>query len=139
MPSLDSIRRSVFQAASETVTASDFMVVIRTFGVLTVVMGCLAAYMWVQMEVTRISVALDETRSDLARAETIHERLLLEKSMMLQPGRLQDEANVRGMVAPQSIRRIQSHGQNSQPGQVLAGSTGTGSTGSSQKSQAMPR
>ena len=106
MSSFDSIRRSVSQAASETVTTSDFMVVLRTMGVMTFVMGCLGAYMWSQMQVTRISVALDESRSELARAETVYERLLLEKSAFVQPGRLQDEANIRGMVAPVHVKKI---------------------------------
>jgi uncharacterized protein HemX len=104
--SLDTVRRVVSQAASETVTASDFAIVLRFMAVLSVVFGCLGMYLWSQMQVTRISVALDEARSELARAETIQGRLLLERSMLTQPNRLQQEANLRGLVLPVTVVQV---------------------------------
>ena len=103
MPSsaLDDIRRTLAQRADEAVTLPDFMVVLRFLGTMSLIGAALAAYMWSRMEVTRIAVALDETRSDLARAEILHGRLVLERSMLRQPDRLSGDARSRGMVAPE--------------------------------------
>lgn len=99
----DSVRRAITQQTAEAVSLPDFMVVFRFLAVLAVLTGSMGAYLWSRMEVTRMSVALDESRSDLSRAEVVHERLELERSTLRQPGRLQEEANVRGLVSPSAV------------------------------------
>jgi hypothetical protein len=103
MSSLDNIRSTLNAQTSETVTLADLMTALRFMGVLAVIGAALAAYLWSRMEVTRLSVALDESRSELARAEVLHERLLLERRLLRQPGHLADEAAARGMTAPKAV------------------------------------
>ena len=100
MPSFDSFRRSLSEQSAEVVTLSDLMMTLRFLGVLAVIGGALAAYLWSRMEVTRMAVALDEARSELSRADMLNERLMLERQLLRQPGRLAEEAQNRGMVPP---------------------------------------
>lgn len=102
----DSVRRVISQQTAETVSLPDFMVVFRFLAVLAALTGSMGAYLWSRMEVTRMSVALDESRSDLARAEILHERLELERATLRQPGRLQEEANVRGLTSPKTVVQL---------------------------------
>lgn len=99
-PVLEDVRRTLTHQADEAATLPDFMIMLRFLGAVSLIGAALAAYMWSRMEVTRLAVMLDETRSDLARAEVLHERLVLERSMLRQPDRLAAEAQARGMVPP---------------------------------------
>ena len=104
--SFDSVRRAITQQTAETVSLPDFMVVFRFLAVLAALTGSMGAYLWSRMEVTRMSVVLDESRSDLARAEVMHERLELERSTLRQPGRLQEEAHARALVSPKAVIQL---------------------------------
>lgn len=103
MNRLENVRRTLSQQTAEAVSLPDFLVVFRFLLVLLALTGSMGAYLWSRMEVTRMSVALDESRSDLYRADTMHERLELERATLRQPGRLQEEANVRGLTSPKEL------------------------------------
>ena len=102
----DTMRRAITQQTTEAVGLPDVMVVLRFLIVLAALTGSMGAYLWSRMEVTRMSVALDESRSALSRADGVHERLELERSTLRQPGRLQEEANARGLVSPVAVVRL---------------------------------
>ncbi len=104
---LDTVRRSILQQSAEAVSLPDLLVVIRFLGVLAVLTGSLSAYLWSRMEVTRLSVALDESRSALARGEVVQERLELERSLLRQPGKLAEEARIRGLTPPVAVINLQ--------------------------------
>ena len=62
--------------------------------------AALAACVWTRMAVRQTALDLDAARSSLARAEIQRERLLVERSLLRDPGRLADSATALGLVAP---------------------------------------
>ncbi len=62
--------------------------------------AALAVCVWTRMAVRQTALDLDAARSSLARAEIQRERLLVERSLLRDPGRLADSATALGLVAP---------------------------------------
>lgn len=62
--------------------------------------AALAACVWTRMAVRQTALELDAARSALVRAEVQRERLLVERSLLRDPGRLAENAAAIGLVAP---------------------------------------
>ncbi len=103
---MSSTTRSVGLAAfSETVNtaAPELRLLMRFMGVLVFVTGALAAYLWTRMEVRETSRALDDSRALLVTQETLRDRLRVERTMLLAPGRLGAVAVAEDLVAPAAV------------------------------------
>ncbi len=62
--------------------------------------AALAACVWTRMAVRQTALDLDAARSALVRAEIQHERLLVERSLLRDPGRLAESAGALGLAPP---------------------------------------
>ncbi len=62
--------------------------------------SALSLYLWARMGVREAAVALDTTRSSLARAQVTHDRLILEQTMLREPNRVGAAAGGLGLKAP---------------------------------------
>lgn len=60
----------------------------------------LSLYLWARMGVREAAVDLDTARSELARAQVAHDRLILEETMLRQPNRVGAAAGGLGLQAP---------------------------------------
>lgn len=65
-----------------------------------IVAGALAACVWTRMAVRATALELDAARSSLARAEILQERLLVERALLRDPGRLVQTATALSLVVP---------------------------------------
>jgi Tfp pilus assembly protein FimT len=95
--------RAIAAAPVAEVSLPDLLVLLRVGAVLVVVAVALGLQTWARMEVRARAVELADTRSELAAAEILHQRLVLERSLQRQPGRLQQEADGLGLVAPVAV------------------------------------
>lgn len=92
--------RAIALAPVAHVDRGDLAALVRVVGVLAILGAAFAVQTWSRTEVRQQAVALASARSSLAKAETLHERLVLERSVRRQPAHLQDEAVRLGLVAP---------------------------------------
>lgn len=84
-------------------TSPEVVFLFRYLLVILVMVGALGGCVWSRMAVRHTALQLDATRSALARAESRHERLLVERALLREPGRLQDTADALGMVPASAI------------------------------------
>jgi cell division protein FtsL len=80
--------------------AGDLRLLFRWLAAMLFIAAALAACVWTRMAVRHTALELDATRSAVTRAEIQHERLLVERSLLRDPGRLQSTAAALGLVAP---------------------------------------
>jgi hypothetical protein len=92
--------RTVATASVVEATSTDFRLLFRWLGAMLLIAGALAACMWTRMAVRATALELDATRSALSRAEIQHERLLVERALLRDPGRLADTATALALVPP---------------------------------------
>lgn len=83
--------------------APEVRLLVRFMGVLLFVTAALAAYLWTRMEVRETSRVLDDQRALLVAEETLRDRLLVERTMLLAPGRLGAVAVAEDLVAPVAV------------------------------------
>lgn len=95
--------RALASAPVAQASLPDLLVLVRVGAVLVVIAVALGIQTWARMEVRARAVALADARADLARAEMLHDRLVLERSLQRQPGRLQASADSLGLLAPVSV------------------------------------
>ncbi|MFN7142992.1 MAG: hypothetical protein ACK4YP_04400 [Myxococcota bacterium] len=82
---------------------ADLRLLFRWLTAMLFIAAALAACVWTRMAVRQTAVELDTARSALARAEIQHERLLVERSLLRDPGRLTETAGALGLVPPVAI------------------------------------
>jgi len=92
--------RPVVTAPVAEANAADFRLLLRWLGAMLLIASALAACMATRMAVRATALELDATRSALSRAEIQHERLLVERSLLRDPGRLVDTAAALALVPP---------------------------------------
>lgn len=72
----------------------------RWVGAMLIISIALGACLWTRMTVRQTALELDATRAAVAHAEIVHERLLVERALLRDPGRLADSAASLALVAP---------------------------------------
>jgi cell division protein FtsL len=90
------------RVAVPTLTADpeEVRLLLRWLTVMLFVAAALGACVWTRMAVRQTALELDAARSALVRAEIERERLLVERSLLRDPGRLAGSAEALGLVAP---------------------------------------
>lgn len=91
--------RAAVVAPAETAD-SDLMALFRAIVVILIVAGTVAFCVAVRMAVRHTALELDAARSELARAEILKDRLVVERALLREPGRLQAAADGLALVAP---------------------------------------
>lgn len=91
--------RAAVVAPAETAD-SDLLTLFRAIVVILVTVGAVAATVAVRMAVRHTALELDAARSELARADILHDRLVVERALLREPGRLQAAADGLALVAP---------------------------------------
>lgn len=92
--------RDAVVAPGAQVASPDVLILFRYLVVIFVVVAALGATVWVRMAVRHTALQLDQTRSELARATIERDRMLVERALLREPGRLQGVADGLGLVAP---------------------------------------
>jgi hypothetical protein len=82
---------------------ADLRLLVRWLCAMLLIAGALAGCVWTRMAVRATALELDATRSALARAESQHERLEVERALLRDPGRLQASADALALVPPTAI------------------------------------
>lgn len=90
-------------AAPADAVSPDVLVAFRYLFVILVIVGALGVCVWTRMAVRGTAVELGSARSQLAREQARHERLLVERAVLRVPGRLQDMANGMALVTPAEV------------------------------------
>ncbi len=78
----------------------ELLLLLRWVGAMLLIAVTLAACVWTRMAVRATALELDAARSALARAEIQHERLLVERALLRDPGRLAETAVALSLVPP---------------------------------------
>ena len=89
--------------SSRTASSSDIAAAIRFLVVLSIIGTVGAIKLAIASEAQQVSVQLDHARSEVDRSEIRRERLLMERAMLRQPGRLQAAARQLGLEAPIAV------------------------------------
>lgn len=92
--------RALAAAPVAEISVPDLLVLLRVGAVLLVVAVALGVQTWARTEVRARALELADARSRLGRAEVLHNRLVLERAIQLEPERLQVEADRLGLVPP---------------------------------------
>jgi cell division protein FtsL len=92
-------------------TSADVLVLFRYLVVILVVVGAMGVCVWARMAVRGTAVQLGAARSALQREETRQERLMVERSLLRDPGRLQSAANGMRLDAPAKVVTIGADGK----------------------------
>jgi hypothetical protein len=79
---------------------AEVRLLLRWITAMLFIAAALAACVWTRMAVRQTALELDAARSALVRAEIQKERLLVERSLLRDPGRLAENATAIGLVAP---------------------------------------
>ncbi len=98
--------RAIAAAPVASVAMPDLLVLLRVGVVLLVAAMALGFQTWARLQVTARAVELADARTALNAAEILHERLVLEKSLLRQPGRLQVQADALGLVNPVAVHTV---------------------------------
>jgi cell division protein FtsL len=88
-------------------SSEDLRQLLRFGGLLLFVALAMGVQMWARMEVRRTAVELDRTRAAVERAEVERDRLLLERTTLRSPGRLQAAAGELKLAAPVAVVEAQ--------------------------------
>lgn len=83
--------------------AQELALLFRWIAAMLFIAVTLGACVWTRMAVRQTALELDAARSALVRAEIQRERLLVERSLLRDPGRLAESAAAIGLVAPAAI------------------------------------
>lgn len=78
---------------------------------MSIVTVALGACLWTRMTVRQTALELDSARSAVARAEIDRERLLVERALLRDPGRLADSAAALSLVAPVATEHLVAVGE----------------------------
>jgi cell division protein FtsL len=97
------LRAAVAQNPPVVTASPDVVVLARYLLVIGVIVAALSACVWARMAVRQMALELDATRNALARAETRHDRLLVERALLRDPGRLRATADDLALVAPVAV------------------------------------
>jgi hypothetical protein len=106
LPLADASRRLRAAVADNppVVTASPEVVLLaRYLLVIGMIVAALSVCVWARMAVRQTALELDAARSALARAETRHDRLLVERALLRDPGRLREGAVGLALAAPVAV------------------------------------
>ncbi|MES2638627.1 MAG: hypothetical protein V4850_04075 [Myxococcota bacterium] len=101
--SVDTQRAEARHVATATALEADpaeLRLMFRWLVAMLLIAAALAACVWTRMAVRATALELDSARSSLARAEILHERLLVERALLRDPGRLAETAASLSLVAP---------------------------------------
>lgn len=105
-PAFDSARRSgarlrdAVVAPGAQVASPEVLAVFRYMVILFFVATALGATVWVRMSVRHTALQLDQVRSSLVRATIDRDRLVVERALLREPGRLQGLADGLQLAAP---------------------------------------
>ncbi len=83
--------------------APEVRTLLRFMGVMVFVASAISIHLWTRTQVREKAVILDRTRSELVRARTHHDRLLVERTMLRAPGRLGALAVGLDLEAPAAV------------------------------------
>jgi cell division protein FtsL len=100
-----SVRRSAARAQesvlpTESIDASPYVRFAFVFAVLVMLVGMTV---WTSMTMRHRSVALSKARDRLEAAQIEHQRLLVERALLRDPGRLGTLAEGMGLVSPTAV------------------------------------
>lgn len=84
-------------------TAPEVRTLLRFLGVMLFVTAAVAVHLWTRMQVRETALKLDHERGELTRAQTLHDRLLVERTMLRSPGRLGAVAVALDLTAPEAV------------------------------------
>lgn len=102
-PSRAAVSAPVRASTARAATAQDVGLAIRFLVVLFGIGSVGAVKLAITSQMQQTAVALDHARSEVQRAEIRRERLLMERAMLRQPGRLQAAAAQLGLEAPVAV------------------------------------
>ncbi len=90
---------------SGTVAASppEVRLLLRFVGVMLFVVSAVSVHLYTRMQVQETALRLDRARSDLVRAQTHHDRLLVERTTLRAPSRLGAIAVSEDLTAPVAV------------------------------------
>lgn len=100
--------RHVATAPSLEADPAELRLMFRWLVAMLLLAAALAACVWTRMAVRATALELDAARSSLVRAEILHERLLVERALLRDPGRLAETAAALSLVAP--VATVNVHG-----------------------------
>ena len=83
--------------------APEVRTLFRLMGLMVFMASAISVYLWTRTQVRERAVLLDRTRSELVRARTHHDRLLVERTMLRAPGRLGALAVGLDLEAPAAV------------------------------------
>ncbi len=83
--------------------APEVRTLLRFLGVMTFITAAVSVHLWTRMQVRATALKLDHERSELVRAQTYHDRLLVERTMLRSPGRLGALAVSLDLTAPEAV------------------------------------
>ena len=95
--------RAAVAAPIAEIDGADLRLLARFFGLFLVLALAMGTQLWARMEVRSTAVSLDATRAAVRTAQVERERLLLERTTLRSPGRLQAAADQLGLTAPVAV------------------------------------
>ncbi len=106
MSTTTGVRTSTLTLPGFDAAAPEVRLLSRLLGVMIFVAAALSVYLWSRMQVRETALALDEARGQLVEAQTHHDRLLVERTMLRSPGRLGAVAASLDLSAPVSVQDV---------------------------------
>lgn len=86
--------------------APEVRLLVRLLGVMIFITAAVSVHLWTRMQVRETALALDHARGQLIEAQTHHDRLLVERTMLRSPGRLGAIAVSLDLAAPTAVRDV---------------------------------
>jgi hypothetical protein len=95
--------RALPHGPSRAAVAPEVRLLLRFVGVLLFVVSAVSVHLFTRLQVQETALRLDGARSDLVRAQTHHDRLFVERTMLRSPGRLGAIAVAEDLTAPERV------------------------------------
>jgi hypothetical protein len=98
--------RALPHEGSLSVVAPEVRVMLRFVGVMLFIVSAVSVHLYTRLQVQETALRLDSARSDLVRAQTHHDRLLVERTMLRAPARLGAIAVAQDLTAPVAVQDV---------------------------------
>ncbi|MFZ5477943.1 MAG: hypothetical protein ACOZNI_14305 [Myxococcota bacterium] len=105
------LRAAVAHNPPVAVASPEVAALFRYLVVIGMIVAALSVCVWARMAVRQTALELDAARSSLARAETRHDRLLVERALLRDPGRLEATARALALATPVAVVDVGSAGR----------------------------
>lgn len=86
--------------------APEVRLLLRLLGVMIFITAAVSVHLWTRMQVRETALALDHARGQLVEAQTHHDRLRVERTMLRSPGRLGAIAVSLDLAAPVAVKDV---------------------------------